>query len=271
MKIGNRIAAARRAKGWSQTRLAEELGVSAEAVSKWERDRYLPGADRLKQLDEKLNIALYDEEGKLRDVRLFHEDHMSAWLKGQFAARGLTEAAAALDYAKAGHKGQLRKPEAAGIPYINHPLTLACHALAMGLEEDVLLAALLLHDVSEDCGVAPEELPFSPEVQEIVGLVTKPEDRARFSEKAYYAAIRRDPRACLVKCIDRCHNLSSMSEGFSDAKIADYVRETETYYPALLKVVKGCPAYNSAAWLLSYQIKSLLAMARRVNRFSSST
>ena len=53
--------------------------------------------------------------------------------------------------------------------------------------------------------------------------------------------------------------------GFSDEKIAEYVKETETYYPELLRIVKQCPEYNNAAWLLSYQMRSLIAMARRIN------
>ena len=271
MGLGEQIFAARRAKGMTQTALAEKLGVSVEAVSKWERNHYAPNEDKLKMLDELLGVFLYNADGDLMDARFFDEEHMSAFLKGKFHASGLTEASKGLIYAKEKHAGALRKPEAAGIPYINHPLTMACHALAMGLEDDVLLAALLLHDVSEDCNVAPEDLPFSPAVQEIVRLVTKPKDKTHFSENAYYAAISDNPKACLVKCIDRCNNVSSMSFGFSDKKIAEYVRETEAYFPELLNAVKACPEYNNAAWLLSYQIKSLLAMAKRINRFSSLT
>lgn len=271
MGIGEQIFAARKAKGMTQTLLAEKIGVSVEAVSKWERNLYAPNDDKLKKLDELLEISLYNTDGDLMDVRFFDEDHMSAFLKGKFNAHSLTEASKALSYAKEKHAGALRKPETAGIPYINHPLTMACHALAMSLEDDELLAALLLHDVSEDCNVAPGDLPFSLPIQEIVRLVTKPKDKAHFSESAYYAAILENPKACLVKCIDRCNNVSSMSFGFSDEKIAEYIRETESYYPALLKAVKACPEYNNAAWLLSYQIKSVLAMAKRINRFSSST
>ena len=47
--------------------------------------------------------------------------------------------------------------------------------------------------------------------------------------------------------------------------MARYVSETETFYPRLLRVVKNCPEYNNAAWLLQYQIMSLLALAKRVN------
>lgn len=34
--LGGRIAAFRKAKGWTQEQLADRVGVSAPAVSKWE-------------------------------------------------------------------------------------------------------------------------------------------------------------------------------------------------------------------------------------------
>ena len=262
MSLGKRIAAARKAKGMSQTALAELLDVSTEAVSKWEQNVYRPGREKMARLESALDLGAFDKEGELRNRRLFDEEHMSAFLKGKLSAYDLPEAVQALGYAKEKHEGGFREPKEAKIPYINHPLTMACHALALGLEDDALIAALLLHDVVEDCGVRADELPFSPEVQRLVALVTKPEKP--FDEKAYYEAIAGDPKACLVKCIDRCNNLSGMSLGFSAQKIAEYVKETERYYPALLRIVKNCPEYNNAAWLLQYQIKSLLELAKRV-------
>ena len=235
MLTGQQIAAARKSKGMTQTELANALGVSTEAVSKWEKDAYTPSPEHVEQLHSVLGLAYADLDS--REARLFHERNMSS-------------------------KGQFRKPEDLKIPYIIHPLTMTCHALAMNLEDDALLAALLLHDVSEDCGVPPEDLPVCPEVQEIVALVTKP--KHAFSESGYYRAISQNPKACLVKCIDRCNNLSSLAAGFSDKRIQDYIEETEKYYPTLLRVIKEEPEYNNAAWLLSYQIRSLAQMARRI-------
>ena len=100
--------------------------------------------------------------------------------------------------------------------------------------------------------------------QEIVKLVTKP--KHGFSESAYYAAIAKNPKACMVKCIDRCNNVSGMAIGFAVERMQDYIEETEKYYPVLLKVIKGVPEYNNAAWLLSYQIRSLLLTAKRIPR-----
>ena len=262
MSLGKKIASARKAKGLSQTALAELMNVSPEAVSKWEQDAFRPGKDRLCMLEETLDLASFDEDGKARDGRLFDEGHMSAFLKGRLKAAGLPEALRALAYAKEKHAGAFRKPAAMKIPYIIHPMTMACHALALGINDDALLAALLLHDVAEDCGTKAEELPFSDEIRELVALVTKPEKP--FDESAYYDAISKNAKACLIKCVDRCNNLSGMSAGFSSDKIAEYVRETERYYPALLRVMKACPPYNNAAWLLEYHIRSLLAMAKRI-------
>ena len=42
MKIGGFIAERRKAKGWTQSALAEKLGVSDKAVSKWETGKSMP-------------------------------------------------------------------------------------------------------------------------------------------------------------------------------------------------------------------------------------
>ena len=259
MSLGERIRKARQAKKLTQAKLAEKIGVSNEAVSSWERGAYEPSPENLAALEEILHLSAFDEDGEPRDLRLFDEEHMSAFLKGRLGA-AFSEARKAVDYAKKMHAGQMRKPVEAGIPYVNHPLTMACHALAMGLRDDVLLASLLLHDVAEDCGVAAEDLPFSEEVRHVVALVTKPPKP--YSEDAYFEGVRSDPKACLVKCIDRVNNLSGMAAAFSPEWIAAYVAETAKYYPALLRIVKEQPEYNDAAWLLQYQMRGLLDTAK---------
>ena len=47
MTIGQRIAQLRKEKGLSQERLGEELGVSRQAISKWEADGAIPEVDKL--------------------------------------------------------------------------------------------------------------------------------------------------------------------------------------------------------------------------------
>ena len=262
MLTGKQIRAARKAREWTQTQLAEKVGVSTEAISAWERNVYAPDEFNKEVLCEVLGLDYLEEDGSPRNGRLFNEDRMSSFLKGKLGSGEYPNAIRALTFAQEEHFGQLRKPKELGIPYIIHPLTMACHALAMGLDDDVLLAALLLHDVCEDCNVSPVDLPVCSEVRDVVRLVTKP--KTGFSEKAYYEDILDNPKACLVKCIDRCNNLSGMALGFSPVRIREYITETEEWYPALLRVVKAVPEYNNAAWLLSYQIRSLLQTAKRI-------
>ena len=70
--------------------------------------------------------------------------------------------------------------------------------------------------------------------------------------------------AAMVKCLDRCNNLSGMAAGFSVERIQDYIEETERYYPTLLDVIKDQPEYNNAAWLLKYQMESMLDIYKRL-------
>lgn len=49
-KIGERIKAARKAKGLSQEALGEKLEVSFQAVSSWETGKFIPDAEHLPQL-----------------------------------------------------------------------------------------------------------------------------------------------------------------------------------------------------------------------------
>ena len=82
--------------------------------------------------------------------------------------------------------------------------------------------------------------------------------------KAYYKGILANPKAALIKCMDRCNNLTTMSWGLSRERIYRMIRETEEYYPKLLVVVKATPEYNNAAWLLKYQIESMLDIYKRL-------
>ena len=262
MELGSIIAKARKDKNMSQLVLAGEIGVSAEAISKWEKGVYQPNPDNLEQLEKVLHLSYYDDDGAQRSGRIFDENRMSAFLNGKFASGEFPNAKAALSYAKEKHQTSKPRRGPGNVPYISHPLTMTCHALAMGLEDDALLAAILLHDVTEECGISPADMPVCEEAREIVALVSKPQEG--YDAKKYFDAIAENPKACMVKCIDRCNNLTTMASGFSPAKRAEYIEETKTWYPRLLRIVKDRPEYNNAAWLLKYQIKSLLETAKKI-------
>ena len=56
--LGERIAEKRKARGLKQDELAEMLGVSAQAVSKWENDVSCPDIMTLPSLAEKLGCTV---------------------------------------------------------------------------------------------------------------------------------------------------------------------------------------------------------------------
>nr|AIF26522.1 hypothetical protein [uncultured bacterium fosmid pJB39A3] len=270
MSIGSNISKYRKAMGMTQMKLAEEVGVSFQAISSWERDEYYPDTDNVIKLCRVLKaepnkILGEDKEHdyELHD-RLFDENHMYTFIKSWTVANDMPQTLKALSYAKEKHAGQVRKGDA-GIPYINHPLTLCCNAIALGIKDDAIMAACLLHDVVEDAGVTADELPVGDEAKRIVALLTKEKQEGKaFDEGKYYAAIAKSPAACMVKLLDRCNNISNMAMGFNKEKIAQYITETEKYIMPLLEVIKKENAeWNNAAWLLSYQMKAILETNKR--------
>ena len=57
-KLGTRIALLRRARGLTQTQIADRLGVTPQAVSKWERGLACPDLVCLDELSDLLDISI---------------------------------------------------------------------------------------------------------------------------------------------------------------------------------------------------------------------
>ncbi|MBE6027512.1 MAG: helix-turn-helix domain-containing protein [Clostridiales bacterium] len=276
IKIGENIARLRKEKGWTQEKLAEELGVTFQAVSSWERDEYKPELETFIELAEKLGVPatwIIEERSATFNTKeaVYNWEHMKTYVKTFAKTAQMENTLKALDFALAAHEGQPRKNSE--LPYIVHPLNMACHALALGIKEDEIIAGILLHDVIEDCkkedgtGYTTEDLPVNDETRKIVALMTCPEKTPETREAVlteYYKGLATYPKAALVKLIDRCNNLTTMSWGLERWKIYRMIRETDKYYPVLIKVVKDIPEYNDAAWLLKYQIDSTLDVYKRL-------
>ncbi|MCR5357767.1 MAG: helix-turn-helix domain-containing protein [Lachnospiraceae bacterium] len=270
MSIGTNIKQFREERGLTQEMVAEKMGVTFQAVSSWERDEYKPDLDKAVKLAELFDVslsAIVEEKhraSKTKDT-IYNWEHMKTFVKTTAGNFKMGNTLKAVDYAIKAHEGQTRKKSA--VPYIYHPLNLACHSLAMDIKEDEIIAACLLHDVVEDCKKKLEDLPVNDETRELVGLLTckktNDENRRQILDE-YYGNIVKNPKAALIKCIDRCNNLTSMSWGLSRDRIYRMIAETEEYYPALIKAIKATPEYNNAAWLLQYQIKSMLDIYKRL-------
>ena len=78
--LGMRIAALRREKGLKQDELAEKLGVSAQAVSKWENDVSCPDIMIVPQLAKELGVTsdmllTGEKDGEKSDVQFVPEEN----------------------------------------------------------------------------------------------------------------------------------------------------------------------------------------------------
>lgn len=56
--FGDRVAAARAARGYSQAQLARRLGIKLQSLQNWEEDRSEPRANKLQMLAGVLNVSI---------------------------------------------------------------------------------------------------------------------------------------------------------------------------------------------------------------------
>ena len=199
--------------------------------------------------------------GELNMAALYSPERMFTFIKGMACALNWKDTLTALYIAREAHDGQTRK---SGEPYIIHPLTVACHAISLGMREDLLIASCLLHDWEEDCGGKISTLPCSPEVKETIDLVTfrrEPGIDKGSQLSSHYSKIAESRLATFVKLFDRANNVSTMAGVFTPEKIREYIDETRTYVLPLQRHAKN--TYHEqkdadALFTLKYHITSVI-------------
>ena len=197
----------------------------------------------------------------------YNIDRMYAHIHEFAVSRQMEQTVQALSFARKMHSGQYRK---SGEEYIIHPLTMACHALSLGTADDTLISTILLHDVCEDCGVSPQELPVSPDVRRGVELMTftvlegETQDAAK---RRYYDLLGENKTAAVTKLIDRCHNVSTMAGTFSKEKMKAYIEETrESVLPLLCRTRERYPDLAGVLFSIRYHITSVIDAAEHILR-----
>lgn len=199
----------------------------------------------------------------------FSDEKIYTYIKGFAMGANMDNTIKALAYARDKHLGQNRK---SGEPYIIHPLTLASHALALGVKDDNIIAAMLLHDVVEDCNVTTSSLPVNDTIKSVVALVTyvKPlrvdgqsneeyKIKIETVKERYYEELSNNKEASIVKIFDRCHNVSTMVGAFTHEKIESYIDETKVYILPLIRNTKDrWPELSDLLFVLKYHIHSVI-------------
>ena len=55
MKLAEKLFELRKEKGWSQEKLAEQINVSRQSISKWESGQVLPEIEKIIELSKRTN------------------------------------------------------------------------------------------------------------------------------------------------------------------------------------------------------------------------
>lgn len=153
-------------------------------------------------MQKKRNIIPLNETYNEVDTSKYIKSYM--FIKGFAVAKNLKQTLIALAVARHFHNGQYRKD---GMPYIVHPLKVCTTLMNYGIDDDVTLAAALLHDLLEDCS---DKLPLkgreliteyhlSQEVLDIITLLTKESGLDDYELSVYFKKIERNCQAALIK------------------------------------------------------------------------
>ncbi len=186
-------------------------------------------------------------------------DKQFTYLRGFFKGAKMDQSMAALGFAREAHKGQERK--GTHQPYIVHPLSMACYAIAIGIRDDDLIAAILLHDVVEDSAYPLSSLPVSDKARDIVDCMTiRPyagESKWTCKERYFYGLLR-NKGAVVCKGLDRYNNLSTMEYSMPVSSIEKNVVETSELLLPVMKIAKDTwPELSDAMFVLRTNIRSV--------------
>lgn len=169
----------------------------------------------------------------------YNVDKMHTYLRGLLVGANMRQSIQALQFAREKHSNQFRKD---GEPYISHPLSMACYAVALGIRDDNVIATILLHDVCEDCGVPVNMLPFPDAVLTGVKYMTVQRfdtDSSKIeTKKRYFNELLESREATICKGIDRYFNLMDMPFALTDDAIGKNIAETEVLLLPTFKKAK---------------------------------
>ena len=167
-------------------------------------------------------------------------EKMYTYLRGFCIGANMQESIKAMAFARQQHKDQVRKD---GVPYIVHPLSMACYAVALGLRNDNIIATILLHDVVEDCNVSLDFLPVNNTIKNAVKHMTIQKfntDMDKIETKCrYFNELLESREALICKALDRYNNLSDAPFALSADAIGKNVAETEILLLPVLKAAKN--------------------------------
>ncbi|MBR5389294.1 bifunctional (p)ppGpp synthetase/guanosine-3',5'-bis(diphosphate) 3'-pyrophosphohydrolase [Candidatus Saccharibacteria bacterium] len=189
---------------------------------------------------------------------IYDKDKMLTYLRGYLHGAHFLESEKALGFACDKHSGQKRKD---GQPYIIHPLSMACYAVALHGTTDDMVATILLHDVVEDCGVPLSTLPVNDNIKRGVKYMTitpfEGEEKAAMKRR-YFRELIESKEALMCKGIDRFMNLSTMEGIMDEDSIKKNIIEThELLMPVLHDAKNRYPELSNALHIIRASLRAI--------------
>ncbi|MGN0628923.1 MAG: HD domain-containing protein [Oscillospiraceae bacterium] len=175
----------------------------------------------------------------------------------------------AVCFAAEKHEGQSRK--GTNIPYITHPMEAAAIAATLTDDEEIIAAAVL-HDVAEDCGVTAGELEASFGERTAALVAADSEDKRDSLPPADTWKIRKEETVARITKMDRDEKIIVLAEKLSNMRsiYRDYAalgdnlwkkfncsdkKEQGWYYKSICAALKpefeGAFAWQELSWLTS--------------------
>ncbi|MBR3115849.1 bifunctional (p)ppGpp synthetase/guanosine-3',5'-bis(diphosphate) 3'-pyrophosphohydrolase [Candidatus Saccharibacteria bacterium] len=192
------------------------------------------------------------------------ESTMFTYLRGRLDGPGFDQSRTALVFARKAHAGQFRK---GGAPYIVHPLSMACDAIACKGATDEIIATILLHDVCEDCNIPLSALPVNDVVRQGVKLMTiRPfhgEEKIE-TKRRYFNELLDSKEAVICKAFDRYANLNDAEGALTEEAIVKNIHETHEFLMPVLKEAKyEYPELSDMMHTIRTALKRTLVMMAR--------
>ncbi len=193
-----------------------------------------------------------------------NEETMFTYLRGRLDGPGFEQSRAALVFARRAHSGQFRKN---GKPYIIHPLSMACDAIACKGTTDEIVATILLHDVCEDCNIPLSALPVNEIVKTGVKLMTlrpfQGEEKVE-TKRRYFNELLGSKEAVICKAFDRYANLNDAEGALAEEAIVKNILEThELLMPVLKEAKYEYPELSDMLHTIRTVLKNTLVMMAR--------
>lgn len=147
-----------------------------------------------------------------------------------------------------------------GDPFIIHPLRVASYLISLKIDDDIICAAAILHEIINKCHLAYNGIEIvtkynlNSTVLDYIRLLANSEG---YPLNIYYEALKNYPEVMLLKLSNRANTCTKLID-FTNEEMKEYIDECEKYiYPLCEYGIAHYPMYSYSIEIMMYQISSI--------------